>query len=245
MHRLFLIFSFILFSLGLHAQITDPAIVELRQSISKIVDTQTLESEERLEWESRKAEMAALLDLHQRELKLLDEELSAAGQSAPGHAETTETLASEIETLKAARRLASEAVARNAPRALALAKSFPPPLLKDAEPEIASLQASKPSDEPREALQAILSMLAKAHQFNRRFTRHFEVREGREVEVLYLGLARAYYAGSGDSAGTGQPGPDGWTWQPRPKLRRELLTAFDILDKKRPPAMVTLPFQIQ
>ncbi len=242
MHRLLLLF--LLATLGLHAEAPNPAVVELRETISKIVDVQTQESKERLDWEARKGEMEALLDLHQRELKLLMEELSAAGQSAPGHVETTDTLTSEIQSLKAARRLTSEAVARNTPRALALAKRFPAPLLKEAEPEIASLRAWKPADEPREAFQAILSLLAKAHQFNRRFTRHFEVREGREVEVLYLGLARAYYAGN-DSAGIGQPGPEGWTWQAHPELRSELLAAFDILDKKRPPAMVTVPLKIQ
>ena len=60
-----------LFPLTLFAQQPDPAITELRETISKIVDVRTLESEERLDWEARKAEMAALLDLHRRELALL------------------------------------------------------------------------------------------------------------------------------------------------------------------------------
>ena len=227
------------------AQETDPAVIELRETISKIVDTQTLESKERTDWQARKAEMQALLELHQKELALLDEELEKAGQSAPGHDDSTESLKSEIETLKASRRATSEAVARNVPRAIALAKRFPAPLLKDTEPELTTLAAWKSSDEPREALQSIISLLAKAHQFNRRLTRVSEIRDNREVEVLYLGLARAFYADRKGNAGIGQPGPDGWSWKPRPEIHSELTTAFATLDKKLPPTMVKLPLEIK
>ncbi len=232
-------------ALPLAAQQPDPAITELRETISKIVDTQTLESRERLDWQSRKAEMQALLELHQRELALLDEELAKAGQSAPGHQDTTDSLKSEIESLRASRRATSEAVARNVPRAIALAKRFPSPLIQDAETELAALDAWKPSDEPREALQSVIALLAKAHQFNRRLTRVPEIRDKREVEVLYLGLARAFYADREGNAGIGRPGPDGWTWQARPEIHSELTTAFATLDKKLPPTMVELPLQLK
>jgi len=243
MYRTAVILLFL--SIRLAAQETDPAVIELRETISKIVDTQSLESKERLDWQARKAEMQALLELHQRELALLDEELEEAGQSAPGHHESTESLKSEIETLKSSRRATAEAVARNVPRAIALAKCFPAPLLKDTEPELANLTAWKSSDEPREALQSVISLLAKAHQFNRRLTRVSEIRDNREVEVLYLGLARAFYADSEGSAGIGQPGPDGWTWQSRPEIHSGLITALAALDKKLPPTMVKLPLEIK
>jgi len=229
----------------LHAAETDAAVAELRETISAIVDTQTLESKERTDWEAKKAEFAALLELHRRELALLDEELEKAGQSAPGHSESTEVMQAEIETLKQTRRLASEAVARNVPRALSLAARFPDPLQKECEPETAALTAWTAADEPREALQSILSLLAKAQQFDRRLTRATEIRDGREVDVLYLGLARAFYAGRRQGAGIGTPGPEGWKWQAKPELRTELIAALDMLDKKRPPAMVRLPLEIK
>jgi len=227
------------------AQEPEATVIELRETISKIVDTQTLESKERLDWEARKQEMTALLELHQRELALLNEELEKAGQSAPGHGETTEEMKAQIDDLKSARRLASEAVARTTPRALSMSKRFPSPLLKDCEAELSNLNAWKPTDEPREALQSVLSLIAKAQQFNRRLTRSSEVREDREVEVLYLGLAAAFYADRKKNAGSGHPGPDGWVWKSNPDIRPELISAFDSLDKKRPPAMVRLPLEIK
>lgn len=229
----------------LQAQTKDAAeVIELRETISKIVDTQTLESQERLNWKARKEEMAALLELHSKELELLDEELEKSGQSAPGHANSTDSLKEEIAELKESRRLASEAIARNVPRTLALAKHFPAPLITDVDPELAALDAWKPTDEPREALRSILSLVAKAEQFNRRFTRSTEIRENREVEVLYLGLARAFYVGKNNIAGIGKPGPEGWVWKSRPNLHSAVTNAFATMDKKLPPSMIDLPMEI-
>ncbi len=241
MHRLTIA---LLFSCAT-AKAEEPDVTALRETISKIVDTQTLESKERKDWESRKAEFAALLELHRKEIALLDEELDKAGQSAPGHGESADTMKQKIESLKQTRRIATEAVARNVPRAIALTKRFPDPLRKDCEVEIAALTAWVAADEPREALQSILSVLAKAQQFDRRFTRSIEVRDGREVDVIYLGLARAFYADKKESAGIGEPGADGWKWTTKPEIRAELLAAFGMLDKKRTPAMVRLPLEIQ
>lgn len=244
MSRILILISLWGYSL-VHAEPEDAAVIELRETISKIVDVQTLESEERLDWKARKDEFAALLDLHARELKLLDQELNQAGQSAPSHAVTTEEIKIEIAALKKARNLATEVVSRNLPRVISLAKRFPEPLLKDAEIELATLRAWKPVDEPRDALRSILGLLAKAEQFNRRFTRTTEIREGREVEVLYLGLAQAFYMDRKNQAGIGQPGADGWEWKSKPEIRSELSKALETLDKKRPPTMVTLPLEIR
>jgi len=229
---------------AIYAQENDSAVAELRETISKIVDVQSMESKERLDWESRKTEIAALLDLHQRELELLDEELAKAGSSAPSHQQVTAEMKAEIQDLKKTRGLTSGAVARTVPRTIALANRFPLPLITEAEAELATLRSWKSTDEPREALRSILTLLAKAEQFNRRFTRTTEIRDNREVQVLYLGLAQAFYADSKDKAGIGRPGAEGWTWEARPEIRPELINAFDTIDKKRPPSMVTLPLKI-
>ena len=219
-------------------------VVELREAISKLVDVQTLESKERNDWSSKKAAFANLLELHQRELKLLDEELAAAGKTAPAHESQAADLEKEIEELKQARRLTAEAVARNLPRLTKLAASFPKPLLDEVEVDLATLKAWDAQSEPRDALQAMLSVIASAEQFNRRFTRSVEVRDGSEVKVLYLGLAQAYYMNGGSKAGVGRPGPEGWVWESKPEVYGELKAAFEIMDKKRAPATVTLPLKL-
>jgi hypothetical protein len=235
----------LILTLAARAEDTDASVVELRETISKIVDVQTMESGERLGWEARKAEMAALLELHRKEIALLDGELAEAGHSAPDHLTSTEDLKSEIEDLKKSRRLAAEAVARNVPRTLKIASSLPSPLLKELDPELSALRTWKTSDEPREALRSILSLIGKAQQFNRRFTRSTETIDGREADILYLGLGFAFYSDGKDSAGIGKPSPEGWVWEARPALLPQIRSAFDGIDKKRPPAMVELPLKIE
>lgn len=222
----------------------DGQVVELRSTIAKIVDVKSQDSEEASGWQGRKAEMDALLDLHRRELALLDEELEKAGQSAGGFDEQKRGAEVELETLKRARQVAREVVVRHQERMLGLAARFPEPLREETEVERISLAEWKPDDEPREGLQAVLGMTAKAEQFNRRITRRREEREGREVEVIYLGLARAYYADRSGNAGVGEPSAEGWRWTSRPDLNGEVVKALDQLDKKRPPELVELPVRI-
>ena len=242
------VFSASLLGSGAQTAADEAKIAELQELVSKLVDVQTLESQERTDWTAKKASFANLLELHQRELKLLDEELAKAGKTAPAHESQAADMEAEIESLKQARRLTAEAVARNLPRLIQLSAAFPEPLLEDAETELATLKLwnEKPKEqgEPRDALQAMLGLLAKAEQFNRRFTRSVEVRDGSEVQVLYLGLAQAYYMDRSSKAGVGRPTAEGWKWESQPEIRDELADAFDTLDKKRAPATVTLPLKL-
>jgi len=242
---LFLIFCLLIRPLVGQQTDVDAQVVELRETISKIVEVKTQVSEEKSEWAARKGEMAELLTLHRRELELLGEELEKAGSSAGGYDEKKREAEEELEKLKAARRVASEAVVRNKERMLALAKFFPKPLAKEAELERVSLEAWETGDEARDGLQAILGMVTKAEQFNRRITRFKEERDGREVEVIYLGLARAYYTDRSGNAGVGEPGDEGWVWVSKPELIGEVAKALDELDKKRPPELVELPVRMK
>lgn len=223
----------------------DAEVVELRAVIGKIVDIKSQTSKESNEWQGRKATMAALLELHRQELSLLAEELEGAGQSAGGYDEKKRQTEGELARLKAARRVAGLAVLRNRERMLALTKKFPQPLADDTEIERSVLELWRQGDQARDGLQAILGMVTKAEQFNRRITRSQEERDGRLVEVIYLGLARAYYADRGGNAGIGEPGPDGWEWKSQASINGEVVKALDELDKKRPPELVELPLKIE
>lgn len=220
-------------------------LAELRATIAAIVEAQTLASRETHDWQARKATMADLLDIHRHEIELLTEELDTSGRSAPGHDEAVTQAKADIAALRETRATLTAAVERARPRVIALATRFPAPLASEIIPDLATLEAWTTGDEPREALQPLLAVLSKAAQFNRRITRAFEVVDGREVEVLYLGLARAFYADRSGNAGIGTPAASGWMWQADPAINRQVLRAFEILDQKRPPARVELPLHIE
>ena len=239
----FLICAWILAPVLATAQ--DGNVVELRETIAKIVDVKAQASKEESDWLGRKEEMSELLKVHRRELELLDEELAKSGTSAGGYGEKESAAKEELEKLRQARRLAGEAVVRNRDRMMALASLFPRPLAEEAKPELLSLADWESGDEAREGLQAILGMVTKAERFNRRITRAKEERDGREVDVIYLGLARAYYADGGGVAGVGFPAKGGWQWTSMPQLNSEIVKALDVLDRKRPPEFVELPAKIE
>lgn len=222
----------------------DGDVVVLRETIAKIVDVKAQAAGERMAWEDRKAEMAELLDLYRREMALLDEELASGGQSAGDFDVAQQEAEAAVAEFRRVRSLAGEVVLRSKPRALALAGRFPVPLLDEVEADRVKLEEWKPGDEPRDGLQAILGMVAKAEQFNRRIRRSREVRDGQEVEVIYLGLARAYYLGRDGVAGVGEPGAQGWAWTENPAIAGEVGKALAQLDKKRPPELVELPVKI-
>jgi len=218
---------------------------ELRATISGIIEVQAQTSNETREWETRRAIMEDLLEIHRREIDLLNEELETSGRSAPGHAEAVAQAEQEIAALRSTRTQLIAAVENARPRVLALVPRFPRPLAAEVEPELITLENWKSGDEPREALQSLLGVISKATQFNRRISRSLEIVEDREVEVIYLGLARAFYADRSGLAGIGVPAADGWEWQADSALNRPVLRAFEILDQKRPPARIELPLHIE
>jgi hypothetical protein len=226
------------------AEDSDAAVVELRETISKIVDVETTRSREAADWRARRESMNELLGLHRKEIALLDEELERAGRSAAGHDSRREELETEIAAFKEVRREVRAAVERLRPRALAIAARFPETLAEEVEGDLYRLEDWTPDDDPREAVRAILEVIGAAEQFNRRITRETEIRGGREVEVIYLGLARAYYADRSGHAGVGVPGGDGMVWTPRPEIAAEVVKALDQLDRKRPPELVAWPLKI-
>jgi hypothetical protein len=220
-----------------------PEAHEAREAIRGWMEAEDAISRERADWAAQKATMAELLALHRKELALLDEELSKAGMSAPAHEARMAKSRKAVARLRAARRRAGETVAVAVPRMLRLAGMFPDPLRAEAREDLASLEAWRPGGDPRDALRALLGAVSKAEAFHRRVTRTREVRGGREVEVVYLGLARAYYVGGG-RAGVGVPAPGGWKWTEDPGLEKPLARAIAVLDRKRPPEVVELPVKI-
>ena len=66
----------------------------------------------------------------------------------------------------------------------------------------------------------------------------------REVDAVYLGLARAFAVSpDGEWAAVGVPGPGGWTWSARPELAPEVRRAIAVVNRQTPAEMVALPLE--
>lgn len=244
---------FILLCLPLSAQqqeaeALDPAAA--RELIRQWVQTERLISEEKTSWQVEKERMQALLDLHLKELKLLDEEISQAGASAELVDERKESYQKEVKQFRDAQRVLSDRLARLLPRVRTLVSRLPEPLLQKLDAEVEVLQAGDALEKPRDVLKAMLAVMAESGRFNRSVTVVEETREhssGKQlsVDVIYLGLARAFYAaGQGSAAGVGRPGKQGWQWQERPDLAEDIRKALAVERKDSPPQLIQLPIQL-
>lgn len=67
----------------------------------------------------------------------------------------------------------------------------------------------------------------------------------RQVDVLYIGLARAFaVAPNNDWAATGTPSANGWQWTTTLDNAADIRKAIDVLNRHQTAQMVTLPMQI-
>ncbi|MCE9613467.1 MAG: DUF3450 domain-containing protein [Lentisphaerae bacterium] len=67
----------------------------------------------------------------------------------------------------------------------------------------------------------------------------------REMEVLYLGLARGFAVSPDDQwAAVGVPAADGWHWEARPALAEAIRRAIELQQRGHPAALSPLPLQV-
>ena len=225
--------------------------IKTRELIRQWVKTERLVSEEKTAWQVEKKRMEELLALYQKELGLLNEELGKAGGAAASIDKDKIKLEGELGRYRAAQKLLASSMARLLPRVQTLIQCFPDPLQDEVAADIDALNAQDVLKQPRDVLRSTLSVLSTAERFNRSVTLVEEVRQvgdGKKVsvDVLYLGLARAYYAAqSGDTAGVGMPSKEGWKWQSQSDAAENIRQAIAVYRKDEQPQLLKLPVAIE
>ena len=228
---------------------SDPA--KSRELIRQWVKTERLVSEEKTAWQVEKKRMQSLLDLYEKELSLLNEELEKAGSATGLIDQNKEKLEASLKKYRSAQRLLVDTMARLLPRVRGLIARFPQPLRDELSADIDALNAPDALSQPRDVLRSTISLLSTAGRFNRSVTLVEENRTlsgGKKisVDVLYLGLARAYYAArSGDSAGVGKPQKEGWEWEPNPSIADDVRQAIAVYRKDKQPQILQLPVAVE
>jgi len=221
-----------------------------RELIRQWVKTERLISEEKSAWKVEKQRMQDLLGLYQKELKLLSEEIADAGSSVDFVDEEKKKYETELKQYREAQQLLRVAMARFLPRMKILMSRFPQPLIGELTTEVDLLSSPEALKKPRDVLKSMIAVLTTTDRFNRSITIAEETRklpDGKKMtaNVIYLGLCRAYYAtSSGDTAGIGIPGEDGWTWKSEPGIADDVRRAMAVYQKSEQPQLVKLPVKV-
>ncbi|MDC0088079.1 DUF3450 domain-containing protein [Akkermansiaceae bacterium] len=227
------------------ADSADPTVS--RELIRQWVKTEQLISEEATEWKADKQSMQDLLEIYKKELGVLDAELSA--NKKVDNSEVT----ADVQSYQEAKQVIVDSLPRLKSRLLLLSNRFPTPLLTEIKADLEVLRLSSSAATSRETLKSMISVLNAAGSFNRKVTLAEETRElegGKKmiVDVIYLGLCRAYYVtAKGNVSGVGIPSVNsvnGWQWSPDPSISNDVRRAIRIYKKETQPDLIELPVQI-
>lgn len=229
-----------------------PAVGDARLLFGKWIETEQVMSTERKEWQQGREVLVHRAELLDREVQGLRERTKEAETTAASVQEQRDKLQSEIEAMKVVAAQLTQEVTGLEVEAKKLLRMAPPPLQQ----KLLLLQQRIPEDPATtrvsiaERFQNVLGIFDALNKANQEISEHIEVRDlggGRraEVRVLYIGLAQAYYLSAGGDAGFGQPGPDGWTWQPKAELASAVRTALEIRAGTHSPTFVPLPVRVR
>jgi hypothetical protein len=229
-----------------------PSVEETRLTLSKWIETQQIIAKERNDWQQGKEILEGRIELVSKEVSQLKERIAQSEAAVAESNRKRDKLAAENAQLKETGGQLSGAVtvmeaevqklARLAPEGLATKLA---PLLQRIPTDATTTRVSA-----AERFQNVLGILNELNKANSEITIAYEVRQmadgsSSEVQVIYVGLAQAYYLSPRGEAGIGRPTAEGWTWRPAPEEAGRIYTALEIIQGKHPPAFVGLPINIQ
>jgi hypothetical protein len=229
----------------------EPALSDLDALTGRWIALRGTLAEEQRVWNNRKAAW-------QEEIALLEQEAEVLGQEL----ETTREVLSTSEEQRAdaqARRQEVEQQLNEADAVLnrgltevrQLAAMIPPPLRSRLPADLQSLLQPGSADLPRaqraQRLVAFLSTLESMQNAYHGVQQTLETDAGRrQVEVLYIGLARGFAVSPGnDWAAMGTPAPEGWTWTEEGVNPREVRQLIEVYHRRETAALATLPLAVE
>lgn len=228
------------------------SLAETRLSMEKWLETEQILSRERKDWQQEREILIGRLELMRREVGLLEESLTQAREKKLEAERKKGELTTRNQELTGIGERLGTVVTGTEGEVKRLLVTMPDPIRLRLEPLSARIV-----DDPAakrisvaERYQNVLGILNELNKANNELNVVYEVHtleDGRpsEVQVIYVGLAQAYFVSAGGAAGIGRPSATGWQWQSSRTAAGDILTALEILQGKHSPAFVPLPVQIQ
>ena len=229
-----------------------PGLEETRLTLAKWIETQQIIAKERNDWQQGKEILEGRIELVGKEVSVLKEKIAQSLTAVSESDQKKERLTAENEQLKATAAQLATAVSVMEGQVRGLAKRMPQPVAERLAPLLQRIptEASTTRVTVAERFQNVLGILNEMNRANSEISLSYEVRtladgSSSEVQVIYVGLAQAYYISPRGEAGIGRPGEDGWDWTPAPEIAGQLLVALEVMQGKHPPAFVPLPVEIK
>ena len=229
-----------------------PTLEETRLTLSKWIETQQIISKERNDWQQGKEILQGRIELVGKEVSQLRERITQSESAVAESHKKRDELSAQNEQLKEVGAQLARAVTEMESQVRKLAKLAPEgvatrltPLLQRIPPDPEKTRIST-----AERFQNVLGILNELNKANSEITIAYEIRQlsdgsSSEVQVIYVGLAQAYFLSPRGEAGIGKPTDNGWQWRAANDQASAILTALEIIQGKHPPSFVALPITIQ
>jgi len=229
-----------------------PTLEETRLTLSKWIETQQIISKERNDWQQGKEILQGRIELVGKEVTQLKDRIAQSEAAVQESNRKRDELTKQNAQLKETGAQLAASITQMEARVRKLAKVAPEGVAKRLEPLLQRIPADPSATRVSvaERFQNVLGILNELNKANSEITIAYEIRQladgtSSEVQVIYVGLAQAYYLSPRGEAGIGRPTDEGWTWKPAGDQADEIYTALEIIQGKHPPAFVALPVSIQ
>ncbi|MBL6766019.1 MAG: DUF3450 family protein [Verrucomicrobiae bacterium] len=204
------------------------------------------------DWSDQRQSLELTSELLETELTTLDNRIAAIQAESAKDRKRRDELERKLKERNGLIEYTAGRLANMEARLVAMSGRFPIVLQEKVRPLTRKFPSpDAPSQIPvSQRLQNLLTVFNEIEKFNAQFTVTPEMHSlnGAQVrvQVLYLGLAQAYYVSpTGRFAGVGRPGPDGWIWTANNAIGDRVKQAIEVSRDETAPTLVNLPFELQ
>lgn len=229
-----------------------PTLDETRLTLSKWIETQQIISKERNDWQQGKEILQGRIDLVGKEVSQLKDRIAQSEAAVVESQKKRDDLTAQNAQLKEVGAQLATTVTQMEAQVQKLAKLAPEGVATKLLPLLQRIPADANTTRVSvaERFQNVLGILNELNKANSEITIAYEIRQladgsSSEVQVIYVGLAQAYYLSPRGEAGIGKPTENGWVWRPATDQAGAIFTALEIIQGKHPPEFVGLPISIQ
>jgi predicted nucleic acid-binding Zn-ribbon protein len=224
-------------------------IEKTREVIAQYVKTRQEIARLKNEWKAYQELSERRISLYQREIDQLSETIQVAEEETTQAEREIARIRDEIAVLRQANDVVARALPALEDKLRELYQYFPRPLKTKTQRLVQQLGKGRQASD---RMAILIGILNEVDKFNAEFTFDTDEKtlpggETKLVDVIYLGLAVAYYADKdGIVGGVGVPAEGDWQWTERNDLAGKIRMAVRYYQNEIKPAMlVELPLEIQ
>lgn len=224
-------------------------IAQAREVIAGYVSTRQEIARLSNEWRTYQDITNRRVSLYEQEIARLRETIAANQEDTTQAERVIAGIREEIAELRRANDIVRDALPDLEGKLLELAQFFPDPLRNKVQPLLQRIGRSRSASD---GMAILIGILNEVDKFNSEFSmdsmqKRLPNGEIKLVDVVYVGLAVAYYADSdGLVGGIGSPAQGGWVWEDRSDLAPQIREAIRYyLGDIKPALLVELPVEVK